>query len=294
MFDIKNIIQAKTSDQAIAALLTHSQARLIAGGTDLLVKLRAGKLENCRLVSIHDAEDLQGVSLTEDGAVAIGPLCTFRELCQDPLIQAHLPLLAQGAATVGGPQIRAMGTVGGNLCNGATSADTAPALLAYGAKLQLKGPGGLETLDIADFYLGPGQVKLGHNQILYRILVEKADYQDYQGAYLKYAMRNAMDIANTGCSANVRLSPDKKTFERVRVAFGVAGPVPMRAPAAEAAITGSPLTKAAVERFGNTVIEDINPRDSWRASKAFRQHIAVELAQRCLVESVKRCGGAII
>ena len=273
MFDIKNIIQAKTSDQAIAALLTHSQARLIAGGTDLLVKLRAGKLENCRLVSIHDAEDLQGVSLTEDGAVAIGPLCTFRELCQDPLIQAHLPLLAQGAATVGGPQIRAMGTVGGNLCNGATSADTAPALLAYGAKLQLKGPGGLETLDIADFYLGPGQVKLGHNQILYRILVEKADYQDYQGAYLKYAMRNAMDISTLGVAVLVKLSQDRQCLADLRIALGVAAPTPIRVPKTEAALKGKGLAEAQ-SLIADLVREEIQPRDSWRASRAFRLQIA--------------------
>ena len=106
-------------------------------------------------------------------------------------------------------------------------------------------------------------------------------------------MRNAMEIATTGCSVNVRLSEDQKTFDRVRIAYGVAGPVPMRAPSAEAVVNGQPATMENVEAFSRAVLEDINPRDSWRASKAFRKHIAVEMAKRALIESVKRCGGEI-
>ena len=91
----------------------------------------------------------------------------------------------------------------------------------------------------------------------------------------------------------MRLSPDKKTFERVRIAYGVAGPIPMRAPTAEASIQGLPVTMENVDKFAETVLQDINPRDSWRASKAFRQHVAVESARRCLNESVKLAGGAL-
>ena len=114
------------------------------------------------------------------------------------------------------------------------------------------------------------------------ILIAKARYGRTWGHYIKYAMRNAMDIATLGTSVNARLSPDGKTFERVRIAFGVAGPVPMRAVTAEAFINGKAVT-----------LEDINPRDSWRASKAFRSHIAVESAKRCLIESVKLAGGEL-
>ena len=94
-------------------------------------------------------------------------------------------------------------------------------------------------------------------------------------------------------SVNVRLSEDQKTFDRVRIAYGVAGPVPMRAPSAEAVVNGQPVTMENIEAFSRAVLEDINPRDSWRASKAFRKHIAVEMAKRALIESVKRCGGEI-
>ena len=106
-------------------------------------------------------------------------------------------------------------------------------------------------------------------------------------------MREAMDIATTGCSVNVKLSADKQTIEDVRIAYGVAGPIPLRAATAEAAVRSLPVSAETVELFGSKVTDDINPRDSWRASKAFRLHIAVELAKRCLRESILLAGGAV-
>ena len=106
-------------------------------------------------------------------------------------------------------------------------------------------------------------------------------------------MRNAMDIATLGTSVNVRLSADKRTVERARVAFGVAGPVPLRAKTAEALAAGKPLTADLAEEFAKAVKEDIHPRDSWRAAKDFRMHIAMECAKRAFREAVKRAGGAL-
>ena len=113
------------------------------------------------------------------------------------------------------------------------------------------------------------------------------------GHYIKYAMRNALDIATLGTSVNVRLSEDKKTIRRVRIAFGVAGPVPLRAVKAEAIGNGQPLSMELIEEVSQAIQDDINPRDSWRASKAFRMHIAVECTRRCFLESVKLCGGEV-
>lgn len=106
-------------------------------------------------------------------------------------------------------------------------------------------------------------------------------------------MRNAMDIATLGTSVNVRLTPDKRSVERVRIAYGVAGPIPMRCPTAEAAASGKPLSEDLAETFSRAVLEDINPRDSWRASKAFREHIAVESAKRAFLACVALAGGEL-
>ena len=131
------------------------------------------------------------------------------------------------------------------------------------------------------------------DEIQTAILIPKASYENCFGHYIKYAMRNAMDIATTGCSVNVVLSEDRKSIARARIGYGVAGPIPMRAPSAEAAVQGKPLTPETLDAFAAGALEDIHPRDSWRASKAFREHIAGEMARRCLVESIKLAGGVI-
>jgi xanthine dehydrogenase FAD-binding subunit len=136
-------------------------------------------------------------------------------------------------------------------------------------------------------------VDIRPDEIQTAILIPKASYENTFGHYIKYGMRNAMEIASLGCSVNVRLSPDKQTIERCRIAYGVAGPVPMRAPSAEAIANGSRITEQMVTEFALAVLEDIRPRDSWRASKAFRQHIAVEMAQRALIRSIELAGGGI-
>ena len=161
------------------------------------------------------------------------------------------------------------------------------------AIVEITGPDGVRRIPIHDFYIKAGVVDLKPAEIQTAIIIPKEAYEGYHGHYIKYAMRNAMDIATTGCSVNVKLSEDKKTIKDVRIAYGVAGPVPMRAPSAEAKAKGKPLTKAVVHEFGQAVLEDINPRDSWRASKAFRQHIATVLAERALTESIRLAGGVI-
>jgi len=195
--------------------------------------------------------------------------------------------------TVGGPQIRNIATIGGNTCNGVTFADSASTLHAYEAIVELTGPDGVRRIPIRDFYIKAGVVDIRPGEIQTAIIIQKESYESTQGCFIKYAIRNAMDIATLNCSVNVRLSPDKRTFERVRIAYGVAGPVPMRALSAETEANGKPVAMDTVEAFSSAVIKDIRPRDSWRAAKAFRQHIAVELARRALIESVKRCGGEL-
>ena len=192
---------------------------------------------------------------------------------------------------VGGPQIRNIGTIGGNTCNGVTSADSASTLHAWDAVVELTGPEGVRRQTIRDFYIKAGKVDIREGEIQTAILIPKESYENCFGHYIKYAMRNAMDIATLGTSVNVRLSADKKTVERARVAFGVAGPVPLRAGTAEQLAAGQPVSLELAEKFAQAVKEDINPRDSWRAAKDFRLHIAVESAKRAFIESVKLAGG---
>ena len=295
MYDLKALYEAASVENAIALRLAHPEAQIVAGGTDVFVQMREGKRAGKELISIHELKELSGICIDEEENIRIGSLTTFSHITKNPIIQEKINVLGEAVDMVGGPQIRNAGTIGGNTCNGVTSADSASTLFAWDAVIELTGKNGKRYLPIKEFYIKAGTVDLRveDGEIQTAILIPKASYENTAGFYIKYAMRNAMDIATTGCSVNCRLSPDKKTFERVRIAYGVAGPVPMRAPSAEAAANGKPVTAETVDAFAKAVLEDIHPRDSWRASKAFRQHIAVELARRCLIESVKRCGGEL-
>lgn len=291
MYDIKELYEAESVKDAIRLRTEHPDAHIIAGGSDVLVEMRAGKLAGKELISIYMLDELRGVSIDSEENIRIGSLTSFSHITASPVIQKYMNVLGEAVDLVGGPQIRNIGTIGGNTCNGVTSADSASTLHAWDAIVELTGPNGARRVPIKDFYLSAGKVDIQPGEIQTALLIPKDSYADTAGYYYKYAMRNAMDIATTGCSVNVRLSADKKTLERVRIAFGVAGPVPVRTPSAEAVATGKPATLQTAEDFSLAVLQDISPRDSWRAAKAFRQHIAVEMAKRCLIESVKRCGG---
>jgi len=293
MYDIKELYEAESIANAIRLRVAHPDAHIIAGGSDVLIEMRDGKRAGAELISIYTVDELRGVSIDEDEAIRIGSLTSFSHITRDPIIQKYINVLGEAVDTVGGPQIRNIATIGGNTCNGVTSADSASTLHAWEAVIELTGPEGVRRLPIKDFYIKAGTVDIRPGEIQTAIIIPKESYANTCGCYMKYAMRNAMDIATLGCSVNVRLSSDKKTFERVRIAYGVAGPVPMRAPSAEDAANGMPVSMETAEVFSKRVLEDIKPRDSWRAAKAFRQHIAVELAKRALIESVKRCGGEI-
>ena len=279
MYDLKALYEAESVEHEVALLMEHPEAQIIAGGSDLLVQMREGKRAGKELVSIYGIDAMRGVSFEEDGAIRIGSLTSFSHITKDPIIQKYINVLGEAVDMVGGPQIRNIGTIGGNTCNGVTSADSASTLHAWDAIVEITGPEGVRRLPIHDFYIKAGKVDLRPGELQTAIIIPKEAYEGYFGHYIKYAMRNAMDIATTGCSVNVKLSEDKKTI--------------LDAHSAEAKIRGKETGRAAVKEFAQAVLEDINPRDSWRAAKDFREHIATVLAERALCESIRLAGGEV-
>lgn len=293
MYDIGSIYQATSVADAIRALQADPAALVIAGGTDVLIKIREGKLAGCSLVSIHELKDeLSGITLADNGDVEIGPLSTFRDVTFSDVIRQKIPVLGEATDMAGGPQLRAAGTIGGNVCNGITSADSASTLTALDAVMVVRGPTGERKVPISQWYKGVGKVDLAHDELLVKIVIPREHYEGFTGHYIKYAMRNAMDIATLGVSCLVKLSADKQTAETIKLAFGVAGPVPMRAPAAEAAVSGLPIGEA-IEKIGKAALGDVNPRTSWRASKEFRLQLVEELSGRALREAARKGGAAV-
>lgn len=291
MYDIESLYSATSVDDAIRALSEDPESIVVAGGTDVLVKIREGKFAGAHLVSIHELHDeLDGVSLGADGTVEIGPITWFHHVTTSKVIQETVPVLGEACDTPGGPQLRVSGTIGGNVCNAATSADSASTLYAYGALLDVKGPEGARTIPIEEWYAGPGRSTKKSDEILVKIRIPKSHYEGFTGYYFKYGKRRALEIATMGCCCLVKLSADKKAVEDIRLAFGVAGPTPMRALSTEEALRGMPVVEA-VEKIGELAAGDTNPRDSWRASKEFRLQLIKEMSKRSFAEAARR-GGA--
>jgi xanthine dehydrogenase FAD-binding subunit len=293
VYDIEALYEAESVSHGIALLQEHPEAKIIAGGSDVLVQIREGRLAGCVLVSIQKLDELRGVSLDGEGALRIGALTSFSHITSDPLIQKHISVLGEAVDMVGGPQIRNIGTIGGNTCNGVTSADSASTLMAWDAVMEYSGPRGIRLVPIKEHYIKAGKTALDHDEILTAILIPRARYENYYGHYIKYAMRNAMDIATLGCSVNIKLSEDKKTIADLRISYGVAGPVPIRAGGGEEAGRGKNLSEETVEAVGRACLGDVNPRSSWRASRELRMHLVEELTKRALKQAVSLAGGTL-
>ncbi len=294
MLDFKTIHKASDVQDAIKALQTAENPVVICGGSDVLIRLREGKLAGCDLISVRDIPSFSGVCLQDDGSLIIGPANTFCELTENNLIQTHVPTLGEPVDQAGGPQLRNVGTVGGNICNGATSADSPPSLLTLNAQLTIQGPSGERTQALEDFFAGPGRVKLEKGELLTAIRIAKTDYEGYYGHYIKFAQRNAMDIATLGCAVHVKLDASKTKIEEARLAYGVAAPTPIRCHAAEDAVKGKPLDANTLHLFGEIALTEVKPRSSWRASEAFRRQLIDELAQRALKTAIEKAKGEAI
>ena len=294
MFDLKAYYPAYSVREALRLGRKHPEARYIAGGSDLLIKLREGKLSDASLIGLRGVREAREIALRtvrgREDVLCLGSLCTFAEIASNPLVKSLAPMLGRAVDQAGGPQLRNVGTIGGNICNGATSADSAASLFAMNARLALaslaeSGEGDsdevqIEEVSIHDFYKGPGRVALKPGQLLTEIRIYPEDVQGFFGHYTKYSMREAMDIATLGCAVWCRFDQGLERVEDIRLAYGVAGPTPLRCPKAEAALRGQPAAEETFRLLGRLALEEINPRDSWRASREFRLRLAEELAVR--------------
>ncbi len=293
MYDIEKIYRATSVQDAIEELVANPEAVVIAGGSDVLISIHNGKLAGCSLVSIYGLDELRGVSIEEDNSIKIGPLTSFSHITKNPIIQKYIPVLGEAVDQVGGPQIRNIGTIGGNIANGVTSADSASTLFALNAKLEITGPNGKRIISISEFYLGVKKVDLKTGELLTAIYITKDNYENFTGHYIKYSMRNAMDIATLGCCVTCKLSKEKDIIKDVRLAYGVAGPIPIRCPKAEKAIIGMEISDEMFDIFSREAVTEVNPRTSWRASKEFRIQLVKELSKRSLKEAIKKSGGIL-
>ncbi len=289
MFPIEKYHFASSVGDAVQALAADEKAKIIAGGTDVLVRLHGGNSDYDRLVDINGLSELKEIKIDGEGNILIGSLATFTEIMEHEVVKKHLPVIAESLATIGGPQVRNSGTMGGNICNGAVSADSACAALIHEFDLLIEGPEGERTESINGFHTGPGRTILQKGDILKYFCVKPEHYEGFSASYYKYAMRGAMDIATIGCGAAVKMKSD--IIETLKLAFTVAAPTPIRCRNAEKAIENKTLTEETLQTMADALEEDVKPRDSWRASKDFRLHLIRTLAKKVTQQAVENQRG---
>ena len=233
MYDFNTLYEPNTVEEALALKKVHPEALLLAGGSDILIKLREGKLAGCDLISIYMLDELRGVYIQDNGELIIRPLTSFTGITMHPLIKQHVPVLGDAVDQIGGPQIRNIGTIGGNICNGVTSADSATTLKAYDAILELSSADGVRNLPYAEFNLGPGKVdpetgrdphrnthpegKLGSDlRTLHKICKEESDGYRHLGVFGECETHQGQETHRTTTNRIWSRSPHSDTCSHRR------------------------------------------------------------------------------
>ena len=276
-FDYHKAVNLEEACEALTD--SKGPAVLLAGGTDLMLKLKEGKLRPARVIDLKGIQGMDRVSVSEN-ELSIGALVTMRTLETSAPVLTKAPLLAQAAAQVGSVQVRYRATLGGNLCNAAPSTETAPALLALDAKAEIHGKSGTRIVELVDFFLGPGATILKEDEVLTALKIPLNENQ--QGAvYYKLSARKAMDIAFVGVA--VLLEVDRKgSILKARIALGAVAPTPIRAVAAEMVLEGKRLDAALAEESSRLAAQACRPISDIRASAEYRRQMTSQLCRRGL------------
>ncbi|KUO52731.1 MAG: hypothetical protein APF76_14110 [Desulfitibacter sp. BRH_c19] len=277
---------------ADALELAHKETNpvLIAGGTDLLIKMRESRQADTTLISLSKINDLKTIYKQKDGSIRIGSMATFSQIMGNTIINEEIPILAVAAKSLAGPQIRNVATIGGNICNGAPSADSAPSLLALNGQLEFASLNGIRIISINDFYLGPYKTSKRPDEILTSIIIRPLD-RYFGGHYIKFSRRKAMDISTLGCAVTCALNDDGTTIKYSRIALGTAAPTPIRCVEAEKISRNKTLSNNLLKEIGEAALKEANPRTSWRATKEFRQALVEELVPRALRVAYEQARG---
>ncbi len=305
-------LKPSSLEEAIGLLKQYGgQAKLIAGGTDVMVGIRQKRYAPQVLISLRGIEGLSYIQ-EEDGGLRIGALTTHRELEKSPLVKERFGALADAVDNLGSVQIRNVATIGGNICNAAPSADTAPPLLVLGASVRIKGSGGERTLPLEEFFLGPGETALKDDEILVEFIIPSPP-PNSASVYWKHTRRQAMDLPIIGVAMMLAVEKTeapalKEAFGRrgpleellgaldeselvcqeVRLALGVAAPTPMRASKAEEFLRGRRITQETLLEFGEIASSEATPRDTVRGAAWYRREMIRVLPKRLALKCLER------
>ncbi len=267
-------------DEAIAMRLEHGdRSRFIAGGTELVVLMKAGKLQVDYLIELSRLAALRFLR-PADGGLCIGPLAIHAEIERSPLLQGPWLALAEASASIREQQVKNLGTVGGNIAFAVPSADTAPPLLAFDALLRLRGPAGERTVPISEFFIAPYRTTLGPAEMLVEIRLPETGTH-FGSAFCKLGRHHNLGLSVATVAASLKLEAGE--IVQARVAMGVAAPTPRRVLEAESLLLGQKPNPAAFREAGRLVARAAAPRaGSIRGSPEYKREVLPALTERAL------------
>lgn len=279
-------LRPRTIQEACSLALQYKgEAKIIAGGTDLLVEMKRKEVLPKYIIDIKDIPGQDDIIYDAKKGLRIGALATIRSIEVSPVIRRGFGILAQAASKLGTWQVRNRGTIAGNLVTAAPSADTIPALMVLGAKIKIMGADGERVVPIEDFFIGPLKTVLRSDEMLAEIQVPNLAPRS-GGAYIKHTVRKAMDLAIIGVAVLVTMDGD--VMSDARIALGTSAPTVIRARKAEEILKGNKISDDLLEKAGQTALEESSPRDSLRASAAYRSKLIKVLVPRAIKQAVEQ------
>ena len=284
-------VAPKSIDEAVSILNRNGdQARMIAGGTDILVMMRAGRRLADVVVDVKEIPELNEMSYNPQSGLTLGAAVPCYRIYQDVAIAAAYPGLVDSATLIGGIQIQGRASIGGNLCNAAPSGDSIPAVIALSGVCNVAGPNGARQIAAEDFCTAPGQNALQPGELLVSISFPVPPA--HSGAnYQRFIPRNEMDIAVAGVGSSVVLDAAGQNFVSGRVALASVAPTPVFSQAAGDSLAGKPVSDAAIREASELAMADAKPINDMRGTIRQRIHLIGVLTRRTLNIAVERARG---
>ena len=274
-------LKPTTLKEAISLLSQYDgKAKIIAGGTELVNLMKGRFITPSYLIDISYIPGLDKIEYAAKSGLKIGALCPLSDIEFSPVVVEKFGALADAVHTIGSVQVRNLGTIGGNLCNAAPSADSLPILIGLDATAKIIGPKGRRVTKLKKFFTGPGKTVLASDEILVGIVVPNPP-SNSAAIYLKQSPRRAMDCAVVGVAVVLSLAPDQSLAD-IRIVLGAVAPTPIRAVKAEAMVRGKKLDGALIGAAARTASDESEPISDIRSSKEYRKEIVEVLTRRAI------------
>lgn len=275
----------RTLKEAVALMGSHPGARPLAGGTDLLVQMRAGRKETDLVVDVKRVPELNELAYDPARGLTLGAAVPCYRIYRDAAVLRAYPSLAEVAALIGGTQIQGRASIGGNLCNAAPSADSVPLLIALGARCRIAGAGGMREAAVEEFCTAPGRTVLEPGELLVSLLIP-APAPGSGARYLRFIPRNEMDIAVAGAAAWVVM--DNGNFRAARVALASVAPTPLLVREAGEALAGKAVSAQALSEAADLARQAARPITDMRGTAEYRRHLCGVLTRRAMESAIQK------